>query len=95
MQPLPSGEVTLSTDKSALAVEPPQVRVLDPKELVARIASTLPTPHMRGMFFNALVDAVLCSVGPAAEPKVRQAALEPRAYVDSLTDPTAEFLRML
>jgi eukaryotic-like serine/threonine-protein kinase len=103
---LPMGEVTLSTDKSAVAVEPPQVkqpekvranqtRVLDVQELEARIASTLPSHHMRGMFFNALVDAVLRSVGPAAEPKVRKAAKEPRAYVDSLTYPTAEFLRML
>ena len=103
---LPMGEVTLSTDKSAVSIEPPQVktankvranqtRVLDVKELEARIASTLPSHHMRGMFFNALVSAVLRSVGPAAEPKVRKAALEPRAYVDSLTYPTAEFLRLL
>lgn len=103
---LPMGDVTLSTDKSAVSIEPPQVkaadkvranqtRVLDVKELEARIASTLPSHHMRGMFFNALVSAVLRSVGPAAEPKVRKAALEPRAYVDSLTYPTAEFLRLL
>ncbi len=106
LQPLPAADVTLSTDRSAVAIEPPQIRapnkvranqtrVLDAQELEARIASTLPSHHMRGMFFNALVDAVLRSVGPAAEPKVRKAALEPRAYVDSLTYPTAEFLRML
>ena len=29
MQPLPSGEVTLSTDKSAVSIEPPQVRAPD------------------------------------------------------------------
>jgi uncharacterized protein (TIGR02265 family) len=106
VEPLPSAETTLSTDRSAVAIEPPQVkapekiranqvRVLDAKELEARIASTLPSHHMRGMFFNALIAAVLRSVGPAAEPKVRKAAREPRAYVDSLTYPTEEFLRML
>lgn len=105
LRPLPDSDPTLSTDRSQ-AVEPPQVkgqekiranqhRVLDAKELEARIASTQPTDHMRGMFFNALVAAVLRSIGPAAEPKVRKAAQEPRAYVDSLTYPTAEFLRML
>ncbi|MFO0594463.1 MAG: DUF2378 family protein [Myxococcaceae bacterium] len=104
--PIPQAETTMSTDKSA-AVEPPQVkgagekvranitRVLDVKELEARIASTQPTDHLRGMFFNALIAAVLRSVGPAAEPKVRRAAQEQRAYVDSLTYPTSEFLRML
>lgn len=96
----------MSTDKSAVSVEPPQIqkgekvranqtRVLDQKELEARIASTQPTDHLRGMFFNALIAAVLRSIGPAGEPKVRKAAHEQRAYVDSLTYPTAEFLRML
>ncbi len=104
--PLPEAEPTLSTDRSNAVVEPPQVkapekvranqhRVLDVKELDARIASTQPSDHMRGMFFNALIAAILRSVGPAAEPKVRKAATDPRAYVDSLTYPTAEFLRML
>ncbi|MFT3710367.1 MAG: DUF2378 family protein [Archangium sp.] len=105
--PIPAAETTMSTDKSAVSVEPPQVankqekiranqtRVLDQKELEARIASTQPTDHLRGMFFNALISAVLRSIGPAAEPKVRKAAQEQRAYVDSLTYPTAEFLRML
>jgi uncharacterized protein (TIGR02265 family) len=102
--PIPAAETTMSTDKSAVSVEPPQVankqekiranqtRVLDQKELEARIASTQPTDHLRGMFFNALIAAVLRSIGPAAEPKVRKAAHEQRAYVDSLTYPTAEFL---
>jgi len=104
--PLAGADTTMSTDKSAVAIEPPQVkapekiranqtRVLDQKELEARIASTQEGDHLRGMFFNALVAAVLRSVGPAAEPKVRKAALQPRAYVDSLTYPTPEFLRML
>ncbi|MFZ5445473.1 MAG: serine/threonine protein kinase [Myxococcota bacterium] len=104
--PLANAETTLSTDKSGAAIEPPQVkapekvranqvRVLDQRELEARISGTQPGDHLRGMFFNALISAVLRSVGPAAEPKVRKAALEPRAYVDSLTYPTAEFLRML
>ncbi|MGV3624570.1 MAG: serine/threonine protein kinase [Archangium sp.] len=105
MKPLPEAEPTLSTDRSQ-AIEPPQIkapekvranqhRVLDAKELEARIASTQPSDHMRGMFFNALIAAILRSVGPAAEPRVRKAAEDPRAYVDSLTYPTAEFLRML
>ncbi len=104
--PIPQAEPTLSTSESAGSVEPPQLkrpekvranqaRVLDPNELAARIAGTQPTDHLRGMFFNALIAAILRSVGPAAEPKVRRAALEPRAYVDSLTYPTAEFLRLL
>lgn len=104
--PIPQAETTMSTDRSAAVVEPPQVksaqkiranqlRVLDAKELEARIKSTQDDDHMRGMFFNALVAAILRSVGPAAEPKVRKAAHEPRAYVDSLTYPTAEFLRIL
>ncbi len=106
LAPLPEAEPTLSTDRSNAVVEPPQLkapekiranqhRVLDVKELEARIGSTQPTDHMRGMFFNALVSAILRSVGPAAEPKVRKAAQDPRAYVDSLTYPTSEFLRML
>ncbi len=103
LKPLPPGEVTLSTDKSAPALPaetmPKKVRagsqVLDQQELDARIGGTQPTDALRGMFFNALVSAVLRSVGPAAEPKVRKAAQQPRAYVDSLTYPTAEFLRML
>jgi uncharacterized protein (TIGR02265 family) len=104
--PLAGVDTTMSTDKSAVAIEPPQVkqpekiranqvRVLDQKELEARISGTQESDHLRGMFFNALISAVLRSVGPAAEPKVRKAALAPRAYVDSLTYPTAEFLRML
>ncbi len=104
--PLAGLETTMSTDKSAVSIEPPQVkapekiranqtRVLDVRELEARISSTQDSDHLRGLFFNALVAAVLRSVGPAAEPKVRKAALEPRAYVDSLTYPTAEFLRLL
>ena len=107
IKPLPAGEYTLSTDTSAVALppEPPppapgkKVRagsqVLDQQELEARIAGTQPGDTLRGMFFNALVAAVLRSVGPAAEPKVRKAAEQPRAYVDSLTYPTTEFLRML
>ncbi len=105
--PIPaSPESTMSTDKSAVSIEPSQLkggekiranqtRVLDQKELEARISSTQAGDHLRGMFFNALISAVLRSIGAAAEPKVRKAAKEPRAYVDSLTYPTAEFLRLL
>ncbi len=103
VQPLPNLEQTVSTDQSEALAKPPEPakvrasehRVLDTKELERRIASTQSSDHMRGMFFNALIAAVLRSVGPVAEPKVRKAAAQPRAYVDSLTYPTAEFLRML
>jgi serine/threonine-protein kinase len=96
-------EVTLSTDGSAAALPPPEApkkvragsQVLDQQELEARIKGVQPGDTLRGMFFNALVAAVLRSIGPAAEPKVRKAAHEPRAYVDSLSYPTDEFLRML
>ncbi len=103
-RPLPETDPTVSTDQSeALAPQEKGAekvranlhRVLDVKELESRIASTTPDDHMRGMFFNALVAAVLRSVGPRGEPQVRKAAKQPRAYVDSLTYPTAEFLRML
>ena len=102
-----SGEVTHSTDKSAPSLdelggsEPRPTRqergkgVLDEKELEARIAGTAPSDAMQGMFFNALIAAVLRLVGPAAEQQLRKAAKEPKAYVDSLSYPTPEFLRML
>jgi uncharacterized protein (TIGR02265 family) len=103
-----SGEVTHSTDKSAPSLEElgstddgrptRQERgkgVLDAKELEARIAGTAPGDAMQGMFFNALIAAVLRLVGPAAEPQLRRAAKEQKSYVDSLAYPTPEFLRML
>jgi uncharacterized protein (TIGR02265 family) len=94
-----SGEVTYSTDKSAPPLEEPAKRqkggVLDARELELRIASTAPSDTMRGMFFNALIAAVLRLVGAAAEPQLRRAAKEPKAYVDSLSYPTHEFLRLL
>jgi serine/threonine-protein kinase len=105
-----SGEVTHSTDKSAPTIdelgEPSgsdaprltqadQRGVLDARELEARIAGTSPSDTVRGMFFNALITAVLRLVGASAEPQLRKAAREPKAYVDSLAYPTPEFLRML
>ncbi|MEW6430590.1 MAG: DUF2378 family protein [Myxococcota bacterium] len=101
------GEVTHSTDKSAptldeLANAPRSTKqerntggVLDARELEARISGTAPTDTMRGMFFNALIAAVLRLVGASAEPQLRKAAKEPKAYVDSLAYPTPEFLRLL
>ncbi|MCC6332660.1 MAG: DUF2378 family protein [Myxococcales bacterium] len=106
-----SGEVTHSTDKSAptldelgssssggVELKPTRAErkgVLDQRELEARIAGTSPADVMRGMFFNALIAAVLRLIGASAEPQLRKAAKEPRAYVDSLSYPTPEFLRML
>ena len=72
-----------------------KTKVLDGKELDLRISSTKHGDSMHGMFFNALIAAVLRSVGAAAEPRVRRAASEPKQYVDALTYPTPEFLRML
>jgi serine/threonine-protein kinase len=49
----------------------------------------------RGLFFNAVLNAVLRGAGAAAEAKVRRAALEPRPWIDALEYPTAELLRLL
>ncbi len=93
-------EPTDSTGDSMQPLEPakgnrPPSRVLDQKELELRIASTKERDTMRGTFFNALAGAVLRLVGPAAEAHVRGAAQEPKQYVDALSYPTAEFLRLL
>jgi serine/threonine-protein kinase len=72
----------------------PRSRVLDVAELEQRIASA-GAGAMRGLFFNALTAAVIKLAGPVAEQKVRKAAAEPKPWVDQLSYPTSEFLRMV
>jgi uncharacterized protein (TIGR02265 family) len=72
-----------------------EVKALSEHELDARIAALGPGMCMRGFFFNALLLAVMRSLGPAADPKVRRAAVDPRQYVDALEYDTADFLRVL
>ncbi len=97
----PEAEPTRSTDVSApggargQAPRPSEAGVLDARELELRIAGTAPSDTTRGLFFNALCAAVLRLAGPAAEPQLRRAAAEPRGWVDSLTYPTADFLRLV
>ncbi len=73
----------------------PRSKVLDVAELEQRIASAGPASTMRGLFFNALSAAVMKLAGPMAESQMRKAAAEPKTYVDQLSYPTSEFLRML
>ncbi|MBE2252001.1 MAG: DUF2378 family protein [Myxococcus sp.] len=72
----------------------PRSRVLDVAELEQRIASA-GAGAMRGLFFNALLAAVMKLAGPVADQKVRKAAATQKPYVDQLSYPTSEFLRML
>jgi uncharacterized protein (TIGR02265 family) len=73
----------------------PRSKVLDVSELEQRIASAGPGSELRGLFFNGLSAAVMKLSGPVAEQKVRKAAVDPKPFVDQLSYPTSEFLRML
>ncbi len=88
-------------DRSSRVLKPaienpklPRSRVLDTAELEQRIASA-GTGVLRGLFCNALLSAVMKLAGPVADQKVRRAAAEPKPYVDQLSYPTSEFLRLL
>ncbi|MBK7862096.1 MAG: DUF2378 family protein [Archangiaceae bacterium] len=69
--------------------------VLDKQELELRISGTAPADTMRGLFFAAVESVVLRTVGPMGEPAMKEALENPKPWVDSLTYPTAEFLRLL
>lgn len=73
----------------------PRSKVLDVAELEQRIASAGPDANLRGLFFNALLAAAMKLAGPMADSRVRKAAAEPKNYVDQLSYPTSEFLRLL
>ncbi len=93
-------EISISTDTSAPQLADPKAlkrsKVLDHEELEARVAATQPTDTVHGVLFNALISAVLRSLGAAAEPKVRRAGGgAEKVWVDSLAYPTGDFLRML
>ena len=65
------------------------------EELKLRILSCGPNDTVNGFFFNALFGHALRLLGGAATPQLRSALLEPRSFVDALTYPTVEFLRLL
>ncbi len=93
-------ELTLSTDKSAprlAQVEPaPRSKVLDQRELESRINATAQGSTLQGVLINALLSAVLRSLGSGSEPHVRRAGGgADKQWVDSLAYPTVDFLRML
>ncbi len=88
----PSSELDTRPRRKGRTLE---TKVLDPRELEARIQATGPRDTVRGVFFNALIVAVVRAVGGQAEPHVRRAAVDPRAWVDALDYPTSEYLRML
>ncbi len=94
-------ELEEETDPSADRLTVPkrgkklETTVLDPAELELRIKGTAEGDTLRGTLFNALIAAVIRSVGPASESQVRKAALDMRQYVDSLDYATSDFLRML
>ena len=60
-----------------------------------RIKSCAPTDTVTGFFFNALFGHALRIVGAAATAQLRAAMLQSRSFVDALTYPTPEFLRLL
>ncbi|MCA3015872.1 MAG: DUF2378 family protein [Myxococcaceae bacterium] len=96
--PEPSNPGQRSSPRLKPALENPRLprsRVLDVGELERRIASAGGAAQLRGLFFNALLAAVMRLSGPVAEQKVRRAASEPRPWVDQLSYPTTEFLRLL
>jgi uncharacterized protein (TIGR02265 family) len=65
------------------------------EELKLRILSCGASDTVNGFFFNALFGHALRVVGGSATPELRSSMLEPRAFVDALTYPTPEFLRLL
>ncbi len=65
------------------------------QELTLRITSCSPHDTVTGFFFNALFGHAMRVVGGSATEQLRSAMLEPRSFVDALTYPTPEFLRML
>ncbi|MDX2015788.1 MAG: DUF2378 family protein [Myxococcaceae bacterium] len=96
--PEPSSPGERSSPRLKPALENPKLprsKVLDVGELEQRIASAGDSAQLRGLFFNALCAAVMRLAGPVAEQKVRRAAAEPKPWVDQLSYPTPEFLRLL
>jgi uncharacterized protein (TIGR02265 family) len=89
------GEVPPRPSGAKKRVTKPTGPSLDYKELELRISGTQPTDELRGLFFAAVESVVLRTVGPMGEPQLKEAVLQPKAWVDSLTYPTAEFLRLL
>ena len=65
------------------------------QELKLRISSCGPDDTVTGIFFNALFGHALRVIGVSATEQLRSAMLEARTFVDALTYPTPEFLRML
>ncbi len=94
-EPLPEAPPRSKPTRSA----PPPARAtnvtVNLQELKLRIASCSPDDTVTGFFFNALFGHTLRVIGPSATEQLRSSMLEARAFVDALTYPTPEFLRLL
>ncbi len=73
----------------------PKLRVIERAPLERFIRELTLAQQTSGVLFNGLSVAVLRLLGPAFDPRVRRVAVEPKQYIDALTYPTADFLRML
>ncbi len=100
-EPLGKGPTTPSAKGKAMAEAALRASgkqygpILDKNELELRISGTQPSDMLRGLFFAAVESVVLRTVGPMGEPAMKEALENPKVWVDSLTYPTAEFLRLL
>ncbi len=65
------------------------------QELKLRINSCGPADAVTGFFFNALFGHTLRVIGVSATEQLRSSMLEASTFVDALTYPTPEFLRLL
>jgi len=96
MQLQPETEPTLSTSGEGQAVEQRATNVtVNLNELKLRISSCSEGDTVTGFFFNAIFGHTMRVVGPTATEKLRSSMLEARSFVDALTYPTPEFLRLM
>ncbi len=93
--PVPTGKRKAMAEAALRATGKQYGPVLDKNELELRISGTTPQDTLRGLFFAAVESVVLRTVGPMGEPAMKEALENPKVWVDSLTYPTAEFLRLL
>jgi serine/threonine-protein kinase len=89
----PRAKPTIPAPRTS-APKPPASGV-NAEELKLRILSCGPNDTVNGFFFNALFGHALRLLGSGATPQLRSALLEPKPFVDALTYPTVEFLRLL
>jgi uncharacterized protein (TIGR02265 family) len=67
----------------------------NPQELGLRIKSCMPGDTVHGFFFNALFGLTMRLVGTGSDGQLRGALEEKKSFVDALTYPTPEFLRVM